>query len=77
MTGFAFLSDDRLLQQTTFEDGTVITVNFDRQPRRDDGRRCRPRSRTGSGAPGQGPQMVEAEACSAPPEEVGGTAKES
>lgn len=28
MTSFAFLSDDRLLQQTSFADGTVITANF-------------------------------------------------
>jgi hypothetical protein len=28
MTGFTFLSDDRLLQRTSFSDGSVITANF-------------------------------------------------
>lgn len=28
MTGFTFLSDDRLVQQTSFADGTLITANF-------------------------------------------------
>ncbi|MBY5935259.1 glycoside hydrolase [Tateyamaria omphalii] len=33
MTGFAFLSTDRLLQQTAFADGTVIVANFSGQTR--------------------------------------------
>jgi len=33
MTGFSFLSDDRLLQQTTFADGTAISANFSDESR--------------------------------------------
>lgn len=32
MTGFEWLTDDRLVQRTTFSDGTTITVNFGDQP---------------------------------------------
>ncbi|MEZ6191768.1 MAG: glycoside hydrolase [Phycisphaerales bacterium] len=32
MTGFEWLTDDRLVQRTTFGDGTTITVNFGDQP---------------------------------------------
>ena len=31
MTDFAVLSPDRLLQRSTFGDGTTVTVNFDHQ----------------------------------------------
>ncbi|KQS55692.1 hypothetical protein ASG17_06385 [Brevundimonas sp. Leaf363] len=32
LTGFAWLSDDRLVQRTTFADGRVLTANFGAQP---------------------------------------------
>ena len=32
MVSHAFLSDDRMVQQSTFEDGTVATVNFSKSP---------------------------------------------
>ncbi|RZJ96561.1 MAG: hypothetical protein EON88_06990, partial [Brevundimonas sp.] len=32
LTGFAWLSDDRLVQRTTFADGRVLTANFGPQP---------------------------------------------
>nr|WP_241735820.1 glycoside hydrolase [Aquisalinus flavus] len=33
MTGFVFLSEDRLVQRTEFANGTRLTVNFDDRPR--------------------------------------------
>nr|GGH96357.1 hypothetical protein GCM10011355_15070 [Aquisalinus luteolus] len=33
MTGFEFLSEDRLVQRTEFADGTALTVNFANEPR--------------------------------------------
>ncbi|MEI9903211.1 MAG: glycoside hydrolase [Asticcacaulis sp.] len=37
LDGFAFLSDDRLVQQTTFADGSRLIANFDSQARQADG----------------------------------------
>lgn len=38
LTGFQWLSEDRQLQQTSFEDGTRLLANFDPAPREVDGR---------------------------------------
>jgi hypothetical protein len=37
LTGFAYVSDDKLIQRTTFADGSQITVNYDDKPRDVDG----------------------------------------
>jgi hypothetical protein len=37
LTGFAYLSDDKLIQRTTFADGSRIMVNYDAKPRQGDG----------------------------------------
>ncbi|CAI8912878.1 Glycoside hydrolase [Pseudomonas sp. IT-347P] len=39
LIGFHWLSEDRRVQQTTFEDGTRLLANFDPAPRQVDGRR--------------------------------------
>lgn len=39
MTGFRWLSEDRLVQQTTFADGTRLVANFDGREREVDGQR--------------------------------------
>lgn len=38
MDGFAWLSDDRLVQQTSFSDGSRLIANFDDKPRQVEGR---------------------------------------
>ena len=38
LTGFQWLSEDRQVQQTSFEDGTRLLANFDPAPREVDGR---------------------------------------
>lgn len=37
LTGFAYLSDDKLIQRTTFADGSQVTVNYDEKARDVDG----------------------------------------
>lgn len=44
LTGFAYLSDDKLIQRTTFADGSQITVNYDDNPREIDGLSLPPKS---------------------------------
>ncbi|MGK9169789.1 glycoside hydrolase [Inquilinus limosus] len=59
MTDFAVLSPDRLLQRSSFGDGTAVTVNFDAKPRTlPDGTTLPPQSARIAG-PGQGTETVE------------------
>ncbi|MGK9231879.1 glycoside hydrolase [Inquilinus limosus] len=59
MTDFAVLSPDRLLQRSTFGDGTAVTVNFDTRPRAlPDGTALPPQSAR-IAVPGQSTQTVE------------------
>ncbi|WP_342235036.1 glycoside hydrolase [Inquilinus sp. OTU3971] len=60
MTDFAVLSPDRLLQRSTFGDGTAVTVNFDTKPRRLDDGTTLPAQAARIAASGQGPQVIEA-----------------
>ena len=59
MDGFAWLSDDRLIQQTTFSDGSRLIVNFDTKPRQADGHDLPPQSLTALLA-GQPPEVHKA-----------------
>lgn len=56
MDGFAWLSDDRMIQQTTFSDGSRLIVNFDAAPRQAEGRDLPAQSLTALLA-GQPPQV--------------------
>jgi len=60
MTDFAVLSPDRLLQRSTFGDGTTVTVNFDTKPRALPDGAALPAQSARIAVPGQGPQVVEA-----------------
>lgn len=60
MTDFAVLSPDRLLQRSTFGDGTTVTVNFDVKPRALPDEATLPPQSARIAMPGQGPQMIEA-----------------
>jgi hypothetical protein len=60
MTDFAVLSPDRLLQRSTFGDGTAVTVNFDTKPRSLPDGATLPARSARIEAPGQGSQVVEA-----------------
>ncbi len=46
MDGFAWLSDDRMVQRTTFSDNSRLIVNFDSKPRQADGHDLPPQSLT-------------------------------
>ena len=46
MTGFDWLSDDRLIQRTSFADGTKLIANFAEVPRTSDGLSLPPHSVT-------------------------------
>lgn len=60
MTDFAVLSPDRLLQRSTFGDGTAVTVNFDTRARSLPDGATLPAQSARIAVPGQGPQVVEA-----------------
>lgn len=60
MTDFAVLSPDRLLQRSSFGDGTTVTVNFDVKPRALPDGETLPAQSARIDAPGQGPQVIEA-----------------
>lgn len=59
MTGFEWLSDDRLVQRTSFADGTRLVANFAEVPRTIDGLAFPPRSVTAL-VEGQPPRVFEA-----------------
>ncbi|KPA91937.1 Glycosyl hydrolase [Pseudomonas asplenii] len=59
LSDFQVFSADRLVQRTSFSDGTLITVNFARKPARSpEGRLLPPRSALVL-APDRGPQLIE------------------
>ncbi|MGO1077043.1 glycoside hydrolase [Inquilinus sp. CA228] len=60
MTDFAVLSPDRLLQRSTFGDGTTVTVNFDAKVRPLPDGTTLPAQSARITVPGQGPQVIEA-----------------
>lgn len=59
MTDFAVLSPDRLLQRSTFGDGTAVTVNFDTKSRSLPGDATLPARSARIEASGQEPQVIE------------------
>lgn len=60
MTDFAMLSPDRLLQRSSFGDGTTVTVNFDAKPRALPDGATLPAQAARIAVPGQGAQVIEA-----------------
>ncbi|MDR6290956.1 hypothetical protein E9232_003482 [Inquilinus ginsengisoli] len=67
MTGFAVLSPDRLLQRSTFADGTAVTVNFDVKARPLPDGATLPGRSARIALPDQPPQTVEIGAILKPP----------
>lgn len=52
MTDFRWLTEDRLVQQTTFADGTRLVANFDVREREVEGKRLAGQSITAFGVDG-------------------------